>query len=217
MPQPKAPQQQDAPVSSGPAEPAQPRAAGEKSSPPPTRSVRPKPPSGFGRALSRIGVRTKAQPVAVATIALGAAVTLALLMVGVSHVVGRDPRTSASSHAQAIDAARPNETLTGASPAPTPKKPVADALPTSVAIAPTPPSPASAEQRGGSPGTALAATAAAHLVAGRYVEARAAYAEIGNAHPENRAYRAMSRLLDRRISSACSGAGAVPACPEIVQ
>lgn len=217
VPQPKAPQQQDAPVSSGPAEPAQPRAAGEKSSPPPTRSVRPKPPSGFGRALSRIGVRTKAQPVAVATIALGAAVTLALLMVGVSHVVGRDPRTSASSHAQAINPAKANKAPTGITRAPTLKPPVTDTPAVPVAIAPTPPSPASAEQRGGSPGTALAATAAAHLVAGRYVEARAAYAELGSTRPENPAYQAMRRLLERRTSGACTGTRATPSCPEIVQ
>jgi hypothetical protein len=151
------------------------------------------------------------------TIALGVAVTLAVLMVGVSHVVGRDPRASASSHAPTSDAAKPNETPTGVTPTTTPEAPAIETPPASVAIAPTPPSPASAEQRGGAPDAALVTAAASHLVAGRYVEARATYAELGSTHPENPAYRAMSRLLDRRTSSACSGAGAVPACPEIVQ
>jgi hypothetical protein len=116
-----------------------------------------------------------------------------------------------------FDAAKPNETPTGVTSTTTTEAPAIDTPSASIAIAPTPPSPASAEQRGGAPDVALAATAASHLAAGRYVEARATYAALGSAHPENPAYRAMIRLLDRRTSSACSGVGAVSACPEIVQ
>lgn len=217
VPQLKAQQQGSTPPLSGPAMPAPPRAAGERSRPPLTRSVRPPPSSGFARAVSWLGERTKAQPVAMATIALGVAVTLALLMVGVSHVVGRDPRTSASSHAQAIDPAKPNEVLTGITRAPTPKAPVIDTPAVPVAIALTPPSPVSAEPRGGDQGSVLATTAAAHLVAGRYVEARAAYAELASAYPKSPAYQAIGRLLERRTSDACTGTRATLSCPEIVQ
>lgn len=217
VPQPKAQQQQSTSLSSGPAMPAPPRAAGERSPPPLTRSDRPPPSSGFARPVSWLGERTKAQPVAMATIALGVAVTLALLTAGVSHVVGRDPRTSASSHALAIDPPKPNEAPTGITRAPTPKAPLIDTPTVPVAIAPTPPSPASAEQRGRAPGSVPATTAAAHLVAGRYVQARAAYAELGTTYPENPAYQAMNRLLERRTSGACTGTRATPSCPEIVQ
>lgn len=188
----------------------------EMSTPPLTRSVRPPPSSRFSRAMSRVGERAKVQPVAVGVVALGAAVALALLMLGVAHVLRGAPRATATPHAQAAATAKPPNAAKGAGTTPSETPRAATATPTSAAIASTPPSPPRTE-RSAVPENALAAAAASHLVAGRYVEARAAYAELGSAHPENPAYQAMSRLLDRRTSGACSGAHATASCPEVVQ
>lgn len=190
--------------------------AREASSPPLTRSVRPSPSSKFSRVMSRVGERAKAQPVAVGVVALGAAVALALLMLGVAHVLRGALRAAATPHAQvgASTKSRNAATIAATTPSETPR--IAGAPLTSAAIASTPPSPPSTEG-GVAPENAIATTAASHLRAGRYAEARAAYAALGSAHPENPAYQAMSRLLDRRTSGACGGAAATPSCPEIVQ
>lgn len=213
VPQPKGPPQHVVPQ---PAVNVQALAVKETSSPPLTRSLRPPPSSKFSRAMSQIGERAKAQPLAVGMVALGAAVALALLMLGVAHVLRGAPRAIATPHAQVGASVKPPNAATGAGTTPSETPRATNATSTSAAIASTPPSPPSTE-RTTAPENALAAAAASHLVGGRYVEARAAYAELGSAHPENPAYQAMSRLLDRRTSGACSGARATPSCPEIVQ
>jgi len=180
----------------------------ETMSPPPKRSVRPPPSSKFSRAMAEVGERAKAQPVAVGVVTLAAAVAMALLMLGVAHLIGGATGGTATQHAQVGASATPPSAATEPTRA-------VSATPTSVAIASTPPSPPSAERASG-PDNALAAAAASHLLAGRYIEARAAYAELGSAYPENPAYQAIGRLLDRRTSAACNGKRA-PSCPEIVQ
>jgi hypothetical protein len=194
----------------------QPPAMNETSSPPLTRSVRPPPSSKVSRAILGVGERAKAQPVAVGAMALGAAVALSLLMLGVSHLVSGLQRSTASQYPQIQASATTGSVATAAASTRLEAVRTEDAIPTSAGIASTPPSPPNTE-RGSAADNVLNAAAPSHLVAGRYVEARAAYAELGSKHPETPAYEAMSRLLDRRTSPACVSAEAAPYCPEIVR
>jgi hypothetical protein len=147
--------------------------------------------------------------------ALAVSLALALILVGLAHVISGGhkavlgPRSPTVSSAIAAIAPAPT---TSATQAPTRGAAVAPSI--VVAIAPDAPKPA-AVQRGAAP-TMPGALAVAHLLAGRYVEARAAYAELCSAHPENLAYQTMSRLLERRTSALCNGPNASFSCPEIV-
>lgn len=181
------------------------------SAPPAVRSVRPAASRAPLRAVERLGTYAKAHPVAVAASALGAALGLALAMVGVAHVVGSPSKSSAkpttAHNAPAATATHAPVAAPTMAPAP---------LAAAVTLASTPPTPTTAQLPTGSVPTTLPNTATGHLVAGRYVEASTAYAELAAAQPANPAYLALAHLLEKRTSGACGGASAAPSCPEIV-
>jgi hypothetical protein len=179
------------------------------SAPPVVRSMRPPARRATVRAVERVGAYAKAHPIAAGASALGAAVGLALVMVGVSHIVAgpASARPTAASVAAVATPSTASATLSAATPSPES---------TAVKLASTPPTPPALEQPGPASPAALPSTATGHVVAGRYVEARAAYHELAAAQPANPAYLAMARLLEKRTSSTCSGADAAPTCPEIM-
>jgi hypothetical protein len=182
------------------------------SSPPPAeRSVRSPASRAPLRAVERLGTYAKAHPAAVGASALGAALGLALAMVGVAHVVS-GPSKSSPRPTTAHNTAAATATATPA--AVPPLAPASEAA--AVTLASTPPTPTTIQQPSGSVPTTLPTTATGHLVAGRYVEASAAYTELCAAQPANPAYLALAHLLEKRTSGACSGANAAPSCPEIV-
>lgn len=187
-----------------------------KSSPPPARSVRARP-GVLGRALMRLGEHAKARPAAVAGAGLCISIALALTLVGLTQVVGGGRSALATPHPSAGSASMPAHTEPPTSSAAVQPEATAPTPSTStaVAIAADAPKPLTS-QRAPSPTASPMALAAAHLVAGRYVEARAAYAALSASHPENLAYQSMSRLLERRTGPSCNGLGASSSCPEIV-
>jgi hypothetical protein len=202
-----------------PAKPAEPPVSvppvPPSSAPPAVRSVRPPASRAPLRFVERLGTYAKAHPLAVGATALGAALGVALAMVGVAHIVGGPSKSAATPAAARVTAS----TVTMASaPVPT-VAPLPEQIP--VKLAPTAATSSAAEPPSAPPPSASAAatlpvSATGHLVAGRYVQARAAYHELGIAQPANPAYLALARLLDKRASNACSGPDAAPSCPEIV-
>ncbi|HVY28791.1 MAG TPA: FHA domain-containing protein [Polyangiaceae bacterium] len=186
------------------------------SAPPAVRSVRPPASRAPLRAVERLGTYAKAHPLAVGATALGAALGLALAMVGVAHIAAGPSKSAARpAAAHGADASTlPSASVAAPTAAPSPE-------PTPIKLAPTAPTPSAAEPPSAPPPSASPAatppvSATGHLVAGRYVEARAAYHELAIAQPANPAYLALARLLEKRTSNACSGPDAAPSCPEIV-
>lgn len=185
--------------------------AAPNSAPPSVRSVPAPARRAPLRAVERLGTYAKSHPFPVAAIALGAALGLALAMVGVSHIVASPSKSAASPATAHVAAATTMPASSAAAPtaAPTPEL-------TTIKLASTAPSPSAAAQQGAPPPAVLPSAATAHLVAGRYIEARAAYQELATAQPANPAYLALAQLLEKRTSNACSGPDAAPSCPEIV-
>lgn len=179
------------------------------SAPPVVRSTRPPPSRAPVRAVERVGTYAKARPIAAGARALGAAVGLALVMVGVSHIVAgpRSARPTAAHVAAAATTSTASATLSAATPSPEP---------TAVKLASTPPTPPALERPGPASPAVVPSIATGHLLGGRYVEACAAYHELAAARPANPAYLAMASLLEKRTSSTCSGAAPAPSCPEIM-
>lgn len=60
-----------------------------------------------------------------------------------------------------------------------------------------------------------AATAVGHLRAGRYEEARRAYARLAAAHPDVEAFQVAARLLTKRLGSTCATEASSTACPKV--
>lgn len=185
--------------------------AAPSSAPSAVRSVRAPARRAPLRAFERLGTYAKAHPFPVAATALGAALGLALAMVGVSHIVASPSKSAARPTAAHVAATTTMPASSAAAPtaAPTPEL-------TTIKLASTAPSPSAAEQEGALRPAVAPTVATGHLVAGRYVEARAAYHELATAEPANPAYLALAHLLEERTSNACSGPDAAPSCPEIV-
>jgi hypothetical protein len=203
-----APPPQTMPVSSLP--------TSDKSSLPLMRRIPAPRPSALGRVVTRLGEHAKTRPAMVAGGGLGASVAFALILVGLAHVFGPGPKAAPS--------LVPTSTTSVAVPVAIATTPTLQAdvagLPTLPKVAEPVAASASSKlsepQRAAAPSASPEAVAAAHLMAGRHLEARAAYAELSAVHPENPAYQIMTRLLEKRTGPSCGNRNPSPSCPEIV-
>jgi hypothetical protein len=148
------------------------------------------------RAVTRLGVRTKAQPRKVAGVALLSAIAVALILAGLSRWV---TRTAIASTPLASSAA------------------TAPTAPSRAELLQPPPV---RVFTGGTEGTGAARERATealrHLFSGREADARVAYARLAAELPEARAYATVARLLERRAAAPCNTEQARDTnCPEL--
>jgi hypothetical protein len=176
----------------------------------------PSPPKQIGRGptrarvlstmLEQLGIATRQRPIVVAGGALGAALVLALALVGATRITGsaaqRPPQRPATSTV-ALPTAAPSTVVATVVPAP------------SVLVAPVPPT---ATGRAAIRVDSPLVVATRHLSAGRLAEAAEQYRALGSAS-DGAVYAKVAALLSRRLSPACASTPAThgDACPEIVK
>jgi hypothetical protein len=182
-----------------------------------------------GASMARLGLLARRWPIQVAASVLAAAIALVSLLLGARKVMAPERMRLPETTAVVSRAAPPRSTASrlaselldpasGPSPVSNTKPAPGNVQPEQIitATARTTPPPARATQRTTSPGDAESLTALKYVVDGRDADAFRAYAALAARSPNNTAYRAVVRLLQRRGEEGCARPPVMPVfCPDI--
>jgi len=149
--------------------------------------------------LAAVGRSAQQRPLLVAATALAGSLVLALALVGVARIAGpsrEGTRAEPRSHAAPPSTGEASAAL--AERLPVPKFPLTGAVPIPSAS-----------------GGAAPLVAATHLSAGRYAEAKEAYAELAGLQPSNPAYAVVADVLTRQQSPSCQQKKPARGCPQV--
>ena len=163
--------------------------------------------------LAKLGLLAKARPVLVACGAMAGAFVLAAVLLATTRMMGRhETRPAPAAKASATHSV-------------TPPTAVASASPTPIQIVETPPTvrsggatrPPSSPAKKKTPNDPELAAAVADVLAGRYSEARVAYAALSHRPGNTATYASLARLLARAEDPEClaNGQGAPKDCPGV--
>lgn len=152
--------------------------------------------------MALLGTQARRRPLAVGTAATLGAALLSLALVGATRFATRPATVAASPRSTAT--AQPVAASSTAAP-------LAAAAPS--AQVPSVPVPTATERE---PAAADVASAASHLLAGRFQEAASAYAQLSARDPSNPTYAGISTMLAERASVRCSSTPKPSGCPEVL-